>query len=109
MWPGTRPLRCWVHKTANVLNKLPKSLQGKAKAALHEIWLAESRQAAQKALAAFVETYGAKYPQAVACLTKDILNMDTRSCRAHNSEMAHRAQIGVIWLHNEPKNWTNSS
>jgi putative transposase len=71
VWPGTRPLRCWVHKTANVLNKLPKSLQGKAKAALHEIWLAESREAAQKALAAFVETYGAKYPPAVACLTKD--------------------------------------
>jgi len=69
--PTTRPLRCWVHKTANVLNKLPKGLQGKAKAALHDIWMADGREAAEKAMNAFVETYGAKYPKAVACLTKD--------------------------------------
>jgi putative transposase len=71
VYPGTRPLRCWVHKTANVLNKLPKSLQGKARVALQEIWMAESREAAKKALAAFVGTYGAKYPKAIECLTKD--------------------------------------
>ena len=71
VYPETRALRCWVHKTANVLNKLPKGLQGKAKAALHDIWMAESREDAQKALDAFAETYGAKYPKAVECLTKD--------------------------------------
>jgi len=71
VFPGTRSLRCWVHKTANVLNKLPKSLHGKAKAALQEIWMAESRKAATAALRAFVQTYGAKYPKAIECLTKD--------------------------------------
>ena len=48
MWAP--PQRCWVHKTANILNELPKSKQGKAKAALQEIWMAESRKAAEKAL-----------------------------------------------------------
>lgn len=71
VYPQTRPLRCWVHKTANVLNKMPKSVQGKAKAALQEIWMAESRKAAEKALTAFKATYGAKYPKAVECLLKD--------------------------------------
>ncbi|WP_443599792.1 transposase [Acidithiobacillus ferriphilus] len=49
-YPETRQQRCWVHKTANILNELPKSKQGKAKAALQEIWMAESRKAAEKAL-----------------------------------------------------------
>jgi transposase-like protein len=71
VYPTTRSLRCWVHKTANVLNKLPKSSQSKAKAAIHEIWMAESRKKAKRALDAFVEAYGAKYPQAVECLLKD--------------------------------------
>jgi len=55
----------------NVLNKLPKSLHGKAKAALQAIWMAESRQEAEKALDAFVGTYGAKYPKAASCLADD--------------------------------------
>jgi transposase-like protein len=71
VYPETREQLCWVHKTANVLNKLPKSLQAKATAALHEIWMAPSRQAAEQALARFVRTYEAKYPAAVACLKKD--------------------------------------
>jgi len=71
VYPATRHLRCWVHKTANVLNKLPKGLQAKAKQALHEIWMAESREEAEKAMDAFIATYGAKYPKAVACLQKD--------------------------------------
>lgn len=71
VFPATRVQRCWVHKTANVLNKLPRSLQAKAKAALQEIWMAESREAAKKALASFVDTYEAKYPKAVECLVKD--------------------------------------
>ena len=67
----TRQQRCWVHKTANVLNKLPKHVQGKAKAMLHEIWMAETRAAGNKAFDLFVETFEAKYPKATACLAKD--------------------------------------
>jgi transposase-like protein len=71
LWPATREQRCWVHKTANVLNKLPKSVQGKAKAMLHEIWQAETKADAEKAFAVFVTTFEARYPKAVECLTKD--------------------------------------
>jgi putative transposase len=60
-----------MHKTANVLNKLPKSLQAKAKRALQNIWMAETRHAAEAALETFIESYGIKYDKAVACLTKD--------------------------------------
>ena len=66
-----RQQRCWVHKTANVLNKLPKSIQSKAKQALHEIWMAETRGEAIAAFDLFVNTYGDKYPGAVKCLLKD--------------------------------------
>ena len=70
---GTRPKeqRCWVHKTANVLDKLPKGEQPKAKAALHEIYEAETKAEAEKAFDLFVETYEAKYPKATECLAKD--------------------------------------
>ncbi|MBF0383709.1 MAG: IS256 family transposase [Magnetococcales bacterium] len=67
----TRHQRCWVHKTANILNKMPKSMQTKAKAGLHEIWMAETRENAIKAFNGFVESYTDKYPKAVKCLTKD--------------------------------------
>lgn len=67
----TRAQRCWVHKTANILNKLPKSQQPKAKAALHEIWMAATRQDAEKAFDHFLTVYGPKYPKAVECLEKD--------------------------------------
>ena len=67
----TRQQRCWVHKTANVLNKLPKNKHGKAKGMLHDIWMAETRDNAHKAFDLFVESYQAKYPQAVKCLAKD--------------------------------------
>ena len=67
----TREQRCWVHKTANVLNKLPKSLHTKAKRALQEIWMAETKKDAVAAFDAFVETYGVKYEKAADCLTKD--------------------------------------
>jgi transposase-like protein len=70
-WPQTRCQRCWVHKTANVLNELPKSIQGKAKAGLHEIWMAETRAQAGKAFDRFVRDFGAKYPKAVEILKKD--------------------------------------
>ena len=72
IYPETAHQRCWVHKTANVLNYLPKSVQPKAKAALHEIWMAETRQAASIAFDQFIATYQAKYPKASDCLAKDI-------------------------------------
>ena len=71
VWPTARQQRCWVHKVANVLNKLPPSLQGKAKQDLHTIYEAENRQAAEEAFDRFLVKYGAKYDKAVACLTKD--------------------------------------
>jgi putative transposase len=71
VFPETRQQRCWVHKTANVLNYLPKSLQPKAKAALHEIWMAETKSQAIVAFEQFVAAFGAKYPKAVECLVKD--------------------------------------
>lgn len=71
IYPATREQRCWVHKTANVLNKMPKSIQAKAKAMLHDIWMAETRSQAQKAFGLFISTFQAKYPQAVECLLKD--------------------------------------
>ena len=71
VWPKTRGQRCWVHKTANVLNKLPKSQQPKAKRALQEIWMAETRNDAEAAFDAFVQTYAVKYDKAVDCLSKD--------------------------------------
>jgi transposase-like protein len=71
VYPETREQRCWVHKTVNVLDKLPKSLQGAAKSALHEIWQAASRASAEKAFDRFIATYEAKYPKAVQCLVKD--------------------------------------
>lgn len=71
VFPGTRKQRCWVHKTANVLDKLPKSQQKAAKTALHQIYLAATKEEAGKAMERFVKTYGAKYPKAVECLTKD--------------------------------------
>jgi len=68
---ATRDQRCWVHKTANVLNKLPKYLQPKAKSDLHQIWMADTREDAHRAFATFVQTYESKYPKAAECLTKD--------------------------------------
>jgi transposase-like protein len=67
----TREQRCWLHKTANVLNKMPKSVQPRAKADIHEIWMAETRENATKAFDAFLEKYQAKYPAACECLEKD--------------------------------------
>ena len=71
VWPKTRGQRCWVHKTANVLNKLPKSQHARAKRALEEIWMADTKKDALVAFDAFVEIYAIKYEKAVECLTKD--------------------------------------
>jgi putative transposase len=71
VWPNTREQRCWVHKTANILDKLPKRLQPEAKQKLHDIWMADTKQHANEAFDLFVKTYEAKYPGAVECLVKD--------------------------------------
>jgi transposase-like protein len=71
VFPSTRHQRCWVHKAANVLDKLPKSVQPAAKADLREIWQAPDRATAEAAIETFVEKYGAKYGKAVTCLMKD--------------------------------------
>ena len=71
IYPGTRHQRCWVHKTANVLNKVPKSVQAAMKDDLREVHGAPTRAAAETAIAVLKEKYGAKYPRAIACLTKD--------------------------------------
>src|SRR3712207_5602483 len=71
VFPSTRDQRCWVHKAANVLDKMPRLVQPAAKADLREIWQAPDRATAGAALAAFAEKYGAKYGRAVACLAKD--------------------------------------
>ena len=71
VFPATRHQRCWVHKTSNVLNKLPNSVQPAAKQDLREIWQAPDRATAEAAIATFAEKYGAKYGKAAACLVKD--------------------------------------
>jgi transposase-like protein len=71
IYPATQEQRCWVHKTANVLNKLPKSLHPKAKSMLHDIWMAETRKQADTAFDLFITTFQAKYHKAIECLAKD--------------------------------------
>jgi len=71
VYPSTRHQRCWVHKTKNILNKLPKSQQEHAKEHIHQIWMAPTREEAEDAFNYFVEAYDDKYPKAVECLTKD--------------------------------------
>jgi transposase-like protein len=71
IYPQTRQQRCWMHKTMNVLNCLPKSVQPKAKQALHAIWQAETKADANQAFDLFIASYEAKYPKATLCLHKD--------------------------------------
>ena len=71
VFPATRHQRCWVHKTFNVLDKLPKREQPAAKRMLHEIWMSSKREDAIKAFERFIGVYGAKWPRATACLEKD--------------------------------------
>jgi transposase-like protein len=71
VFPSTTHQRCWMHKSGNVMNYLPQSVRAKAKVDLHQIWMAEHRQGAEEAMKLFEEKYGAKYPRAAQCLTKD--------------------------------------
>jgi transposase-like protein len=66
LWPATRKQRCWVHKTANVPNKLPKSQQPKAKRSLQEIWMAETSKDTEAAIDAFIAAYQLKYDKAAS-------------------------------------------
>lgn len=71
VWSETREQRCWVHRVANVLDKLPKRLQPKAKQALHAIMEAPTRAEAAAGIDAFAADYDTKYPKAVASLRRD--------------------------------------
>ncbi len=71
VYPETRQQRCWMHKTMNVLNCLPRSAQPKAQQALHNIWQSETQADAEKAFDLFIKTYEPKYPEAAICLHKD--------------------------------------
>ena len=107
VWPTTREQRCWVHKTANILNKMPKSLHPKAKRALQEIWMAETKKDAVKAFEApvrargrlFVETYQVKYQKAADCLSKDreallaVLRLPCRALEALTNDEPHRKHL----------------
>ena len=89
LFPGMRHQRCWVHKTADVLNKLPKSAQPKAKQALHEIWMAETKKNAEAAFDLFIKTYEDKYPGTVQCLLK----VQVELLAFHDFPAAHRKSI----------------
>ena len=74
-WPATKQQRCWVHKTANVLNKVPKAVQPKLKERLQDIWMADTRKNAYKAFSSCIEQYELKFPAAMRCLEKDKAEM----------------------------------
>ena len=74
-WPSATPQRCWVHKSANVLAKLPKKLQKPAKSAIHQIWQAETKQDALQAYDDMADIFADKYPNAIKCLMKDKTEM----------------------------------
>jgi len=71
VWPAIDEQRCWVHKAANVLNRMPNGVHGKAKGMLHQIWMAETRAEATRAFDLFLDTFGLKHPGACDCLAKD--------------------------------------
>jgi len=71
VFPETRRQRCWVHKTVNILDKMPKSIQAKAKSMIHEMYMAATKEGALKAYDHFIQTFEAKFPKAVECLVKD--------------------------------------
>lgn len=93
IFPKIKHQRCWVHKTANVLNKLPDSLQEKAKGQLHDIWMNETKEEAEKSFALFIETYETKYPKATECLAKDRSSL----LEFYNFPAEH-------WIHIRPTN-----
>ncbi len=98
VYPETRSQRCWMHKTGNVLNCLPKCSQAKANQGLREIWMAETRAAAERAFDDWIERYDEKYPKATACLAR------------HRHELlAFYDFPGVHWTHLRTTNVIESS
>ena len=99
VWPTVHEQRCWVHKTANVLNKLPKSQQPKAKRSLHEIWMAETRGDAERAFDAFIEAYKLKYERArpMPCqgsrTVAHILRLSRRALETSEDDKSHRKYV----------------
>ena len=99
VYGAAREQRCWVHKTGNILNKLPKGLQNKAKGHLQDIWMAEIRNDAETAFDFFVEAYGPKYEKATACLAKDrgrlaeLLRLPRRALEACADDEPHREHL----------------
>ena len=71
VWPSSRAQRCWVHKTANILNRLPKSMHAEAKRLIHEMYMSPTRKKAEAAYEHFLKLYRAKYPKACECLERD--------------------------------------
>ena len=99
VWDTTKEQRCWVHKTANVLDKLPKGVQPKAKEMLHDIYLAETKAEAEKAFDLFVRTYEAKYPegdgvpgQGPGCVA-DVLRLPGGALDAHPDDEPDRERV----------------
>ena len=90
-WPETLHQRCWVHKTANVLDKLPKSVQSSARQKIHDIYLAETKENALKAFNDFVEIYGDKYPKATDCLIQS--KSETLAFYDFPAEQSHSDQL----------------
>jgi transposase-like protein len=98
VFPTTVHQRCWFHKSANILNYMPKAMRSKAKEDLHQIWMAENRAAAEKAIDLFEEKYSAKYPRAVTCLLKD-----------RNALLAFYDFPAEHWLHIRTSNMIEST
>ena len=98
VYPGCGEQRCWVHKTANVLDKMPKSVQGKAKGMLHEMWQAPTKEKALAAYGHFLSSWEEKYPKAVDCLQEDKESCSPsmtspRHMDPHQDDQPHRIQL----------------
>jgi len=91
VYPQTREQRCWVHKTANVLDQLPKKLQPMAKKMIQEIYLSPDKTQAERGMKKFVDTFEDKYPKAVMCLRKG----EEKSQTYYDFPAAHFHRIGT--------------
>ena len=104
VFPTTRRQRCWVHKTANILDTLPKKVQPHAKQMIHEMYMAPTRKDARAAYQAFLNDYGARYPKACECLEKDFECLFTfyrLPGRTRESSMSSRANASWTELRRE--------
>ena len=102
VYPETRQQRCWMHKTMNVLNCLPKSAQAKAKDSLHDIWQAETKETAEKAFDLFVKMYEPKYPKAAICLQK-VRYAAYRALERPDGTLAYRVRANLTSVDDKPR------